>query len=78
MQEGWYYRALANEQSSHSQNGNNVEIQSDEEILNQNQSGEQISELSDYKTEYQNLKKKLKFLLYVSILQLFYLCLVKY
>jgi hypothetical protein len=61
MQEGWYYRALANDniQTSHphSQNGI-VEEEIEEEIPGG--SGD-----PDYRSEYQNLKKKLKFLLYV-------------
>lgn len=64
MLDGWYCRTMANQQATMEQNENDVndieEGSSDEESVNQHQA-------VDFKAQYQILKKKFKFLIYVSI-----------
>lgn len=50
MLEGWYCRSIAN---------NNAEVEDDEEDSPE-------EEIPNYKDQYRNLKRKLKFLIYVS------------
>lgn len=58
MMENWYCATLG-DQSSH--NGGDVE----EEIVETQHEQIEVGQ-EDYKSQYQNLKRKLKFLLYVS------------
>lgn len=56
MLEGWYCRSIAN---------NNAEVEDDEEDSPE-------EEVPNYKDQYRNLKRKLKFLIYVSYLALIF------
>lgn len=75
MLDGWYCRSMANQQAANEQHENDDDIDA-----NQGDSGatddsqdEGISRINqkliDFKSQYHNIKKKLKFLLYVSFIK---------
>lgn len=62
MLEGWYCRSIAN---------NNADAEDDDDDSPE-------EEVPNYKDQYRNLKRKLKFLIYVCILCLCILCYFNY
>lgn len=77
MLDGWYCRTLANEQQAAQQNDNNeqnmgLNDDSDSDSQDNDESRQGVgvggtnSSNVDYKTHYRYLKRKLKFLIYVS------------
>lgn len=74
MLDGWYCRSLANEQQAAQHNDNteqNVEVNEDTDSDSQDndeshQGGGATNNTVDYKNQYRYLKRKLKFLIYVS------------
>lgn len=76
MLDGWYCRTMANQQQSLDQNDQEDERPHHRQPQHHSGSEEESQVVSnmlgnqrtDYKSQYTNLKKKLKFLLYVSSL----------
>lgn len=72
MLDGWYCRSLANEQTgeqnfSTGNNDNNEESDSDSQENNDVQNCSDATNTIDYKVQYRQLKRKLKFLIYVRM-----------
>lgn len=74
MLEGWYCRTLANEQSSVNQDERmegTIEVNEDSgSEESQDVANDNANNSIDFKSQYRYLKRKFKFLIYVSIIVL--------